>query len=349
MHQTFKDAGLEAEFERYGYVVVPFLESEEIQPLIDAYWEVGPPADDPQISIFFDYQSTDERYKRAIAARTRAVLERHGARLFADHRLFYPNYVMKWPNPRSGFAPHQDSSFVDEDEHRSLSVWCPLVDTEPVDGIDVGMFHLVPGSHRLRRTVRAHQPQSFAFSECTTEVIEDLAIGVPVRAGEALVFDHRLLHFSWPNASTEPRLVIAGGYCPAAAPVYHFRETEPGSAERYEVDDDFFLAYNPFRLAEGPPAGYRLETTVTWDTTPVVAAELRDSCGHLDGLPRGSRALATSHHGEQVIGEAFCFRCGAELREDRPAASQAGNRAQLCRACAAQHGVQRAGATAGDG
>lgn len=254
---TLRDPALEAHFQTFGFVVVPFLSERDIAHLIELYSSLGPAPDDPRLSIYFDYQSSSAEYKQEVVAGIQALFEERGAEHLDDHRLFYPEFIMKWPGHRSGFAPHIDVSFVDERVFHTTSTWCPLTDVTGSDGCDNGMVWLVPGSHRFAWWPQAFLPD-FHYGGVERAIIEDWGVGVPLRAGEALVFDHRIVHFSLPNRAGAPRLAVDGNWSPAEAPLYHYRQVGTGDFELYDLPDDFFFQTNPISLKQGPPAGAHL-------------------------------------------------------------------------------------------
>ena len=69
-----------------------------------------------------------------------------------------------------------------------------------------------------------------------------------MKAGEALVYDHRLLHASGINKTETPRLVIVYGLIPAASTMRYFY-TKGDVIEEYECTADFYFNEN---IIEGP-------------------------------------------------------------------------------------------------
>jgi hypothetical protein len=336
VRRSFLDPELEADFEEYGFVVVPFLDAAEVRELTELYWRLGPAPDDPRATMFFDFQSQDAAYKRELVAQLRPVLEPRFKDILDDHHLFYPNYIMKWPGDRSGFAPHQDTSLVDEDRFTSLTIWCPLTDTMLPDGRDNGMLYVVSGSHRFVPWIRAHDPGAFLFPGTEQAIIDQYGVGVTVRAGEAVVFDHRLVHFSMPNESPDPRLVIALGLRPAEAQLTHYRRAEGDLFDAYAIDDDYFIDLNPFSVRDGVP-GYEKVATLRAER-PVVTLEQFDAwCSAVGPGPRSAmgRMVADAARPEQVNADPFCFRCGATDGLQGYDRGEHGNVQFLCPSCSA--------------
>lgn len=341
MRATFLDPVLDATFDRLGYVTVPFLDADEVDQVSEVYWRLGPAPGDPRISIHFDFQSTSREYKEAVRSELRQLLRPKIDRLLDRYHLFSPAFIMKWPDARSGFAPHQDASIVDEDRFHSLSVWCPLVDTMDVRGRDNGMIRFVPGSHRFVPWIRAQNPGAFAFEGCEAAITHRHGVALPLRAGHAVVFDHRTVHFSMPNSTADPRLVVVMGLRPAEAPLLHFRRDEEafdGTIEHfdvYEIDDDYFTRLDPFSVRAGVP-GYEQIDRVTAER-PVISPERLDEMCTSGASHRPGRLRDRLRRRSRVNARPFCFRCGTEegLLGDISQVEH-GNVQFLCASCSAE-------------
>jgi hypothetical protein len=132
--------------------------------------------------------------------------------------------------------------------------WCPLVD---VDG-GSGALRVVPGSHRWSPNLRG----SGDVPAPLAGIVERLhavtqTVTVPLRAGEALVYDPGLLHGSAGNTATHVRTVAAIATAPAGAPLVHFHAEEGGGEVEGYVIDEAYYTTQPFGSR---PQGYgRLE------------------------------------------------------------------------------------------
>ncbi len=106
---------------------------------------------------------------------------------------------------------HNDWSIVDESGFHSYNIWMPLVDTSAANGT----LGLISGSHLWEHGLRGMNiPNPFAtFNQ------QFLSIGYEpsLQAGQAIIYDHRLLHYSRPNTTSEPRYVAIVGMKDKAA------------------------------------------------------------------------------------------------------------------------------------
>lgn len=115
--------------------------------------------------------------------------------------------VIKWPGRSFSIPWHQDgiNDGLVLDPGRSVAAWLALTDALP----DMGCLRVVPGS-----PARGYMPYE---AEPATGATRGRALGVvlppgsvvrpvPVRAGDGLLMDPRLLHSSGPNLSDQPRI-----------------------------------------------------------------------------------------------------------------------------------------------
>jgi ectoine hydroxylase-related dioxygenase (phytanoyl-CoA dioxygenase family) len=136
-------------------------------------------------------------------------------------RLFWHQDWLWWTHPVSYEPqPHQ------------LFAMYYLVDTDRANGC----LRVVPRSHRTRLPAhdvlaRAHSAEALSGRDQSAPMFGDLEgeIDVPVRAGDLLVGDARLLHAAHANASGQPRTLLTLWYHPAY-------DTLPDGIQAYLAD-----------------------------------------------------------------------------------------------------------------
>lgn len=230
-----------ASFERLGFALVDVLDDEALAAL-RAVAEALAIA--PVRGFYPSIAHPDAAHRAAVDAAIRRTVWPVLGRVIPTHRLAFANFVTKSAaTPESAVPLHLDWSFVDEDRHRSLGFWCPLVDVDAANGA----LQVVPGSHRLPIGLRG-AGTAFPYPELERELRARWLVTVPMRAGQALVMDHRLMHASPSNRSAGARTAAAGVLVPTAAPLrYHHvpDPTRPNVLEVFEVDDAFYLRHAP--------------------------------------------------------------------------------------------------------
>ena len=143
----------------------------------------------------------------------------------------------------SALGVHQDWSVTDESLYRSYSLWIPLIDTKVENG---GMF-AIKGSHRVLRNTRGPsiRPPYSGHEEFLLSKMKH----IPVRAGEALLFDQGLLHSTPPNRSKVPRVSIISTIIPKNADLrlyYHDKTSEKKQLEVHSAPDHFWFEYKDY-------------------------------------------------------------------------------------------------------
>lgn len=154
---------------------------------------------------------------------------------------------------------------------------------------------------------------------------------MPLRAGEALVFDNRVVHFSMPNRSDRPRVVASFGMRPAEGHCILLRDDGAGAVDLFHVDDDFYIDVLPATQHEWvpptPPVAKVALVREGWSPDELLAA--RHAAGDPPrGIVSDPGSLVWSDPGR------FCALCGSDDVDvdDRGAR----NNAQLvCRSFAA--------------
>jgi hypothetical protein len=334
LRATFRDPARQAAMERYGYVLGPRLDADLLEAVRAAQHRLGHAPDDPGLAINWSFHSRSAAYKHAVKAELMSLFGPWLDRLLDDHVPYLATFITKWPGEGSSFAPHQDPTLVDERSYRGITIWIPLEDTVGGPGGDNGMLHVVPGSHRFSRAPRVQDVDSFEFAPFEQAIIERHGRPVPTRAGDVLVFDNRLIHYSWPNETPRPRVVVSFTVRPRETTPVLLRRADDGLIELFRIWDDFYIDTLPaeqhlWQPAEPPAA--RLDP----GREPLDAAEFDRLCGLTPDaphcLPNPNRPLS----GWRDPG-AFCHLCGS--RDGLADADREGrNNAQLvCDRCAGQ-------------
>src|SRR4051794_41133094 len=198
---VFRDPGHEQRFREQGFVVVPFLDEPAVAHLRSAFARLG----DPGWGVYHhELWGRDEGRKRAVRAVLAPLIAPALDNVLVGYVSRTQAYIRKQPGEETRVAPHVDITFVDESRWRSVMLWCSLTGGQTGEGI----LHLVPGSHRLRgAAVRAHRDDASAFPELESEVRTRWGVPVEVGPGQAVLFDHAIVHFAEPNIGRRDQLV----------------------------------------------------------------------------------------------------------------------------------------------
>ena len=243
MRQVFKADTHERRFREDGYVVVDLLDDAAIAELW-AFYSVSfarkreVVAYARELPYYISIFDTDSAHKREADARISSHVEPRLAGLLLDYEVFYSNYMIKFPGDGQ-IEAHQDFNFVDESHHTAFNLWSPLVDTDPGNG---GLF-VIPGSHNVFRTQRG--PNIPRALTQYNDRLKRYARWVPLKKGQAAIFDHKLIHYSPPNSTDRARVAVQSVLKPRETAAIHCVFDPPtGRVKAYRIDKSFVLENN---------------------------------------------------------------------------------------------------------
>jgi SAM-dependent methyltransferase len=221
-----------------GWAKVPMLEAVAISRL-SSYYEANLP--EHKTGTHVTMFQPDPAYRKAADLEIESVLAPYVLNVFPGYRILYGNFMVKEPGAEGRFPVHQDWRYVQEPDFLSYAVWIPLQDTDETNGT----LGVLSGSHQVLTAPRGpflHEP----FAGISEEVRNRYGKLIPLKAGEALIWDHRLLHYSNANLSTQPRLAVTVIMVPEQAKTFHcFRRSEDPEdrCRLYEISREFFHHY----------------------------------------------------------------------------------------------------------
>jgi hypothetical protein len=226
--QVFADPDVDLEFRKNGYVVLPILNESEIHSLLEL-WDrlaIAVPAD-----FFLSINSDDRRLRRLVADNILEVLAPHVAPIIPGHQPMSGCFAVKRGNSSKGeVGLHQDATFVDQTIYTAVHLWCPLVDVDEHNGC----LRLIAGSHAFVDHI-AGLPWSPSPWDTVRELLcSDCSTTVPLKAGSALFYNERTLHWSAENQSDGTRLAIASAYIPTNSHA-RFHLWDPANPNRFEL------------------------------------------------------------------------------------------------------------------
>ena len=286
--------------------MLPLFDTTTLDELRTLARDVGPAPDDPQLALNWSFHSRSDDYKVSLK-RLLPLAQPALDRAFTDHVAYLTTFITKWPGANGAFPPHQDPTLIDERRFTGVTVWAPL------DDVDVrnGMLHVVPGSHRFSKALRLQDVDTTPFAGLEQEILEHHGRGVPLDAGEALVFDNRLLHFSLPNVSEGPRLVLSFGMRPQAGRCTVVLPVGDDQLGIHEVDDDFYVDVLPASRDHwrptAPPVAVVPRVDEAW-----TAEHLAALCAAAGEAPRAEVVtLPDDVHDGALDTGVFCALCGS--------------------------------------
>lgn len=279
-HVTPLTPEMQQQLETEGYVVLEnFLTPDELQDLREFDRAHPLPEDMAASARPITIQTSDLSYRKKFSDKFKAIATPKLATIIPDYRVVFCSWFRKKSNSENNpIHLHQDPYFTDESRYLSLGVWCPLNDVD----FENSCIYVVKGSHILNL-----QKRSFYTFICLpygskelSYLQENYLTPIPLKAGQAILFDKRLFHGSPSNESNIDRIAATCFiFLPNDAPLYFcYRESKQADTiEVYEVPDDF---YNNYPFGDQPNGdGVNLIKTepYTYDPlTPEIIAEKLD-------------------------------------------------------------------------
>lgn len=253
MLRVFKSEEIQHQFEQDGYVVLPFYEPEEIAELTALYHQLHPKE---EAGFFPSTFSKDKNYRSVADEQIRRIGSRSIAHYCQDIKVVCGAFIVKNVGEDSGMCVHQDMSLVDESRYTGINIWVPLIDLT----IENGALFVLKGSHRMKPTYRGS-----SIAECFAPVMEevlDFLEPVVVKAGEAVIFDQSIIHFSPPNYSDQIRIVTNTYFTHQDAQfrTYYWTPAYGQQVEAFAQDDAFMTNFEQFgdNIQDRPKVGQSL-------------------------------------------------------------------------------------------
>jgi len=286
MRNFFKKEELQKKFSEDGFVVVPMLDKDEVNTLL-SYYQNQEFDNRIEAGFHISLDNQNENLVKEVGSTIKSILVPKTADLLDDCKVFTASYVIKEPGLQNIVPPHQDWTFVDENEFCSATVWTALVDVTEKNGA----LGVIRGSHKIfdhKRSSPSPQSKSPLADHIFTlfpfvEVIE-------MKAGESLIFDNRLIHASPPNLSDQARIAVGIGITQSEAQLKHFYQNpNSGKLEEYDVNENFYTWFNNKRLSDlfesgNSPEGLKKVGEIERIVPDLSKSEMEDCVKKLDGV-----------------------------------------------------------------
>jgi ectoine hydroxylase-related dioxygenase (phytanoyl-CoA dioxygenase family) len=265
MYDLIRDPALRAQLARDGYMTLPFLSENELISLRQLFGVVRTKV--ALQGFATTTTSPDTALKKDMFASIQPLYEAKVDALFQDYKTLGASFLQKDSGQAGSLPLHQDWTVTEEDHFRTFTIWVPLEDC----GLENGAIQMLPGSHRYMNLLRGPN-LPIAIKDIAPDLEKGL-VTLTLKAGEALIFDHSVLHKSTLNTSGRPRIALTYGLTQRNAPLrfwYHHPTDAPDRLEQIAVPDDFFLQYH--QIGQRPAIGTSLGF-YRHDLRPVTIAE----------------------------------------------------------------------------
>lgn len=232
----FKNSSHATRFQEDGYIVMPFFCEQEIDKLKTIYDGIN-----HNEEMLFESTSfiEDSAFKEIINRKVESIFNSKIEELFQDYKSLGTSFLTKRVGNNTTMPIHQDWTVVDEDNYSSITCWVPLVDTI----YNNGAIQVIEGSHLFSKALRGPSvPISFEGLD-----LSPFLKTIPLKAGEAIIFNHALIHSSHSNRSDNERVAVTFGLTQKEAQLLMYYSKKE-SIEKWEMPDNMFVEYPKIRF-----------------------------------------------------------------------------------------------------
>lgn len=250
---VLKDVSLNTQFMKNGFVVIDFLNSDQVYKLIEIVDELRNDLNSSDFSTDTSYKlsffNANEIFRKKVFDRISEFCQP----LLHQHLSSYEPLMINTfdKEPGTGEVPvHQNWTFVDEQIFRSVSVWIPLIDVTR----DNGTMEIVPRTH-LDVSATRGPLIPWAFSELVDSIKERYMTPLNLSLGQAAIIDDAIIHYTSQNDTNAVRsaVQIIAKPMEAKAIHYHLPSDNAEHLEVFEVDSSFFQRFSMYSRPEGVP------------------------------------------------------------------------------------------------
>jgi hypothetical protein len=295
MVKFFRSERLQQDFEADGFVTTPVLSDDEVAAVtrhcsLIAGERLGRSEHRGLYLGLVDEEDVTRR--RTVVQEVHSLVGNGLLRALHPCRLLLGTYLIK-PAGAPHTAPHQDPTMTDAHvgTDGSLTAWIALRDVN----LETGALGIIKASHTFSsRVVGTPVPAFRTLSQGHEAMLFRYLTFVPVKAGEAVVFDTRCIHGAMPNVTFDPRAVVAVRITPRQVQLYQFF-LKPGTMDRLlklKVTEDYLVRYRPQDLyqiyQQGSVPGYcEVEEELKDDFTPFQRSDLEALCRRHGAVDNG--------------------------------------------------------------
>lgn len=223
-------------FERNGYVKLKLLSSKSTKHLLSFYYSLQK----EHLVVPNLYHSTSDTSNRdlidRVAKEVQEVVLNDAGHLFKNVEFLIGNFLVKESGIGSETKPHQDWTFVEEENNVSFNIWTGLHNITSRKG---NLF-FVPGSHKFVNSLRVGPQYPSAF-EKVYNLLPYFWKEEPTLEGEGFVINHACIHGATENLSGTPRVAsVVAGYTANTQLLHYFMEEE-FQVEKFLVSSEDFI------------------------------------------------------------------------------------------------------------
>jgi ectoine hydroxylase-related dioxygenase (phytanoyl-CoA dioxygenase family) len=232
-----KDAELERKMQRDGYAVIDFADENRVEELKMAYLK-NFSARQTTTGRFTTLENTPSETRRHFHELILQKMDVAVRNYFTDYHIPIATYFTKYANSKGDLEWHNDSSLLlNAHLEPHYAIWCPLIEVTENNGT----LCVVEKSHKFNRDIILYD-LPWPFSSLAP-LFEKQKTILHLKAGQAVIFDIRLMHDATPNNTDEDRICFSFRITHKKSRYYRFScETEDKKrVSVFEETTDYYL------------------------------------------------------------------------------------------------------------
>jgi len=243
-----KDINLNKHLKDKGYVVLnQLLSKDDLSSLKQFYNDFNDTAGfniyrDKNINHVNTAMSKNIEYKKSVYSFLYGLLQPKIDKVFKNYKIVIGNYIIKYPGGENECKVHQDISLIEETSSvSSYTVWFALDDIDEKSG----PLYIIPGTHKIFKNFIRGVGVTLGLNNFKDKLLKNAKFVCPLRAGDVLVMNPRVIHGSYSTPETHnTRISIGLGIIPKNKNfVIYVKEDD--KVKKYNVDTEVILNYNP--------------------------------------------------------------------------------------------------------
>lgn len=232
-----KDEKIAAALDRDGFIVLDFIDPSIVEELKEEYESLFQ-SSKTRIGRFTPMEHSSPDSKRHIHKFIIEKIKKSLDKYFFDFQTPIASYFVKYANATGDLSWHQDASILlNTHLEPHLGIWCPLLDVNEENGT----FCLIEKSHKYSHSVFL-DGLNWPFSDFIP-LFEKRKKVIPLKAGQMVLFDLRLIHHALPNKTNLDRVVFCVRLTHLKSKYYSFKclDYDTNSIEVFEENQNYYL------------------------------------------------------------------------------------------------------------
>lgn len=232
-----KNEELEHQINKNGFAIIEFLTSKEIDLLKTTFENFFP--DRTLFSGSFSSMSALDNEQRKNAHKAiQAIIQERLELLFEDFECPISLLYSRRPDGKHKLDWHTDPAFNLNEHYTPIyGIWCPLQEVNEASG----GLKIIPGGHRIIPKLNLSYTQWKWPLEEYRELLNDYGKSFNLTAGQAIIFDTRMIHGSDPNTSKMERDNIVMRILPKNSNYFKFIRSNQMGGQLFQVSSNHFF------------------------------------------------------------------------------------------------------------